>query len=127
MALVHKTKHSAGADLSATKKTIVPGYTTVLVPTGERMPPCKPGYFGLLTLRSSVALNTPLMLKNGVGIIDADYPDEIRVMVVNMGPDDYVIEKGDRIAQLVIVPYIQAGAVMNVTRVGGFGSTDEVR
>lgn len=125
MALQHKTKQSAGADLISVKKVVIPGYTTVLVSTGERMPSCKSSHFGLLTLRSSVALNTPLMLKNGVGIIDADYPDEIRVMVVNMGPDDYVIEKGDRIAQLVIVPYIAAGAVMNVTRVGGFGSTGE--
>lgn len=121
--LQHKTKHSAGADLSASKTIVVPGYSTVLVSTGERMPAGKQGHFGLLTLRSSVALSTPLILKNGVGIIDADYPDEIRVMVHNLSPEDYTIMKGDRIAQLVIIPYIAAGAVMEVTRVGGFGST----
>lgn len=126
MTLQHKTMHSAGADLSATKKVIVPGYATVLVPTGERMPKDTPaGYFGLLTIRSSVALKTSLFLKNGVGVIDKDYPDEIMVMVCNMSPEDYVIEQGDRIAQLIIVPYIYAGAVLDVTRVGGFGSTDK--
>jgi dUTP pyrophosphatase len=126
MTLQHKTMHSAGADLSATKKTIVPGYTTVLVPTGERMPKDIPsGFFGLLALRSSVALKTPLLLKNGVGIIDRDYSDEIMIMVCNMSPEDYVIEQGDRIAQLIIVPYIFAGAVLDVTRAGGFGSTNK--
>lgn len=123
---VYKTKFSAGADLTATADvTIAPGETK-LIPTGAYMPrqnDWAPLQCGILALRSSVALNSPLVLKNGIGVIDPDYTDEIKVMVTNIGTSDYTVDAGSRIAQLVIVPFFQAYPVSGEDRVGGFGST----
>lgn len=125
---VYKTKFSAGADLTATASIIVNPGETHLVPTGAYMPPQRIGcalQCGILALRSSVALNTPLVLKNGIGVIDPDYQDEIKVMVTNIGTEPYIIHTGDRIAQLVIVPFVQAYHVSGDERLGGFGSTGQ--
>lgn len=124
MTPVYKTKFSAGADLTAaTGVWIAPGETK-LIPTGAYMPAGIPSnQCGILALRSSVALNSPLILKNGIGVIDPDYNDEIKVMVTNIGKESYHVIAGNRIAQLVIVPFFQAYPVMGQERLGGFGST----
>lgn len=124
MTPVHKTKFSAGADLAAATDVVIEPGETKLISTGAYMPPGLPSnQCGILALRSSVALNTPLLLKNGIGVIDPDYADEIKVMATNIGSESYHVIAGTRIAQLVIVPFFQAYPVMGQQRLGGFGST----
>lgn len=124
MTPVYKTKFSAGADLTATTDVVIEPGETKLISTGAYMPPGLPSnQCGILALRSSVALNTPLVLKNGIGVIDPDYADEIKVMVSNIGRESYHVIAGTRIAQLVIVPFFQAYPVSTQERLGGFGST----
>lgn len=76
--------------------------------------------------RSGLAFKNGIMLTNGVGTIDADYPDEIGVLLFNSGSEPFLIQKGDRIAQITLnlvtrIPDLQAGA----SRTGGFGSTGQ--
>ena len=76
--------------------------------------------------RSGLAFKKRIMLANGVGTIDADYPEEIRVLLINMGDEPFTIAPGDRIAQLVpaLVVRLELGEI-NATalRTSGFGST----
>jgi dUTP pyrophosphatase len=74
--------------------------------------------------RSGLARKNGICLANGIGTIDADYRDEIGVLLLNLGPEDFRIERGDRIAQMVIsfVGRID-GLPVGGSRVGGFGST----
>ena len=126
MTPVYKTMFSAGADLTATTDVVIEPGETKLIQTGAYMPPRYPGDVlkcGILALRSSVALNSPLLLKNGIGVIDPDYADEIKVMVTNIGRESYHVIAGTRIAQLVIVPFFQAYPLSGQERLGGFGST----
>lgn len=83
---------------------------------------------GLLTPRSSMS-NTPLRCANSVGIIDEDYRGEISIVYENVSCKNYTINKGDRIAQLIIVP-IKLVDVVEVDELsetergaGGYGST----
>jgi dUTP pyrophosphatase len=74
--------------------------------------------------RSGLAFKFGIMLTNGVGTIDADYPDEIQVLLYNTGNQDFAIQRGDRIAQITcnLVPRL-AGLPAGGIRLGGFGST----
>lgn len=122
----HQTLYSAGADVCAAETvTIEPGQVK-LVPTGAYVPEYVRGSHKIvimLAIRSSIALKRGLSLANGVGIIDADYPDEIKAMLHNHTDTPAVIEKGERIAQLVAVPYARIYPVKSEERTGGFGST----
>lgn len=125
MTPTHQTLHSAGADVCAAETvTIEPGQVK-LVPTGAYVPVGShvKSYVIMLAIRSSIALKRGLSLGNGVGIIDPDYDEEIKVMLHNHTDYDAVIEKGERIAQLVAVPYVQIYPVKDKERTGGFGST----
>jgi len=75
--------------------------------------------------RSSLAFKRRVVLANGIGTIDADYPDEIKVLLMNLGTTPVVIEKGERIAQmcLQLVLRINGVAIRGDARTGGFGST----
>lgn len=128
------TEMAAGADVRASADvTINPG-ETVLVPTGLSVE-LPEGTVGLLFPRSGISMKTPLRMANSVGVIDADYRGEIKAGFTNIqSKGEYplasvTIEKGDRIAQLVVVPYIHAKWV-EATELsgtdrgaGGFGST----
>lgn len=101
-----------------------------LIPTGIK---CKldPGTYLNLAIRSSAPLKYWLILANGVGIIDADYynnPDnegEIFFQVINLGPTNIKLQKGDIIGQGIIMPYLLTeDDDANGERVGGFGSTN---
>lgn len=121
----HQTLYSAGADVCASETvTIEPGQVK-LVPTGAYTPEewRANNVVYMLAIRSSIALKRGLSLANGVGIIDADYPDEIKVMLHNHTDNAVVIEKGERIAQLVAVPFERVYPVKSEERAGGFGST----
>lgn len=128
----YATEGAAGADIRASipeKKSIVvkPG-ERVLVPTGLQME-IPFGYEIQVRPRSGLSLKSSLMVVNSPGTIDCDYRGEINIIIGNFGKDDYVIEHGLRLAQLVLAPVIQAkysrANSLNETArgTGGFGST----
>ena len=124
------TENAAGADLSAclfAPITIDPGQTFV-VKTGLTME-IPDGYVGLIYARSGLATKRGLAPANKVGVIDSDYRGEIMVALYNQSELPQKIEPGERIAQLVIAPYLQGvfnevDELSDTTRgAGGFGST----
>ena len=124
------TPYAAGADLRAVSDepiTIRPN-ETVLVHTGLAME-IPEGLVGLVYARSGLASKRGLAPANCVGVIDSDYRGEIMVALHNHSAETQTIESGERIAQLVIAPYIsaefiEAGSLSDTDRgQGGFGST----
>lgn len=98
-----KTFGSAGIDLYANiAKLVLKPLDRALIPTGLYLS-IPEGYEGQIRARSGLALKHGISLANGIGTIDSDYRGEIGVILVNLGKDEYIINKGDRIAQLVIV------------------------
>ena len=89
------------------------------------------GFEGQVRARSGLALKKGLALANGVGTIDADFRGEVGVILVNLGAEAVTLQRGDRIAQLVVAPVARAtfedsGALAESGRgAGGFGSTGE--
>ena len=127
----YATKGSAGADLySTTMVDIEPG-EWVAVPTGVTGTDVFGEHFqirnyaALIMPRSGLALNKGLTVLNAPGVIDSDYKDEIKVILINHSGLIQTVFKRDRIAQLVMVPYVvHAGwEIKEQTRNGGFGST----
>jgi dUTP pyrophosphatase len=88
-----------------------------------------PGYQGEVRPRSGLALKHGVTVLNSPGTIDADYRGEIMVLLINLGREDFVIKRGQRIAQLVIMPVIQVEIAIIAQLAesprghGGFGST----
>ncbi len=122
----HQTTGSAGADLVCAKTiTIQPGETQ-FVSTGAYVPNGLPSGIALLLIaRSSIAPKKRLLLSNGIGLIDADYRDEIKCVYTNLNTVPVTLESGERIAQLMPVQYVSGVfPTLNKDRVGGFGSTD---
>ncbi len=124
------TEFSAGADLYALLDgsiDIAP-HTTVLVHTGLAME-IPQGYAGLIFARSGLASKKGLAPANKVGVVDPDYRGEFMVALHNHTDSSKTIEPGERIAQLVIVPFIKADFCVadeleqTVRGEGGFGST----
>lgn len=127
---VYASEQAAGADLRAALPAggvvIAPGQR-LLVPTGLTLE-IPIGFEGQVRARSGLALKKGLTLANGVGTIDADYRGEVGVILLNAGPDPITIERGERIAQLVVAPVARAvfmsGSLAATPRdSGGFGST----
>ena len=121
---------AAGADLYAVLDaplTIAAG-ETVLVHTGLAVE-IPAGFVGLVCARSGLATKRGLAPANKVGVIDADYRGEIMVALHNHSTATQTIEQGERVAQLVLVPYLTAGyeeadSLTDTARgAGGFGST----
>ena len=126
----YKTDGSAGIDLQANIDSSIElkPFNRVLVPTGLFMSIPK-GYEGQIRGRSGLALKHGITLANGVGTIDSDYRGEIKVILVNLGSESYIINEGDRIAQFVLSQYgrIDFETVDNLEDTeradGGFGHT----
>lgn len=128
---VYGTEYSAGADLYADIKeeiSFFPG-ETIMIPTGISIE-IPEGYVGLVFARSGLAFKRGLAPANKVGVIDSDYRGEIKVALHCHGGDGVKsIEPGERIAQLVILPYVkaefeEADSLDDTERgLGGFGST----
>jgi dUTP pyrophosphatase len=127
---VYSTEDAAGADVAAALDEdlpILPG-ARVAVPTGLYLE-LPPGYEGQVRPRSGLALKHGLTVLNSPGTIDADYRGEVRVVLVNLGSETYVVRDGERIAQLVIAPvsraeFVPRGQLPDSGRgSGGFGST----
>lgn len=124
------TEYSAGADLYALPDgdVTVPAGKTVLIHTGLSLE-IPEGYAGLIFARSGIATKRGLAPANKVGVIDADYRGECMVSLHNHSDKDEVIASGERVAQLVIVPFLKAEFVEcdelsdTVRGSGGFGST----
>lgn len=121
---------AAGADLYAlmdTPMTLAAG-ETALVHTGIAVE-IPQGYVGLVCARSGLATKRGLAPANKVGVIDADYRGEIMVSLHNHGSVHQTIDNGERVAQLVLVPYLtasfeEAASLTDTVRgEGGFGST----
>lgn len=121
---------AAGADLyalTAGPVTIAPGQT-VLIHTGLALA-IPQGYVGLVCARSGLATKEGLAPANKVGVIDADYRGELMVALHNHSGEDRVVEDGQRVAQLVVVPYLTARFTPaeelddTARGEGGFGST----
>ena len=119
----------AGLDLRAWADLVVEPGRRAMVPTGLAVA-IPDGHAGLVLPRSGLASRAGLTLANSPGLIDSGYRGELTVAVVNLDPDEPVkISRGDRIAQLVVVPFVAVDPVAvdelsPTTRgEGGFGST----
>ncbi|MBS7528000.1 dUTP diphosphatase [Fusibacter paucivorans] len=126
----YKTEGASGMDLLAdneTAITLLPMQRT-LVPTGLFVA-IPSGYEGQVRARSGLSIKNGITLVNCVGTIDSDYRGELKIPVINLGDAPFVIERGDRIAQLIITKYEtiaweEADSIDDTERgIGGFGST----
>jgi dUTP pyrophosphatase len=118
----------AGLDLHAAQTvTLAPG-ARALVPTGIALA-IPPGFAGLVLPRSGLALRHGITVLNAPGLIDAGYRGEIQVLLVNLGQSDVTVQRGDRVAQLVVQRVERVALIVSPTLptsqrdVGGFGST----
>jgi len=124
------TKDSAGADLFACLDSplLFPAGEMRVIPTGVAVE-IEPGWAGFVFGRSGLGVKHGISPSNAVGVIDADYRGELRVGLINHGREDYTIQPGERIAQLILMPValaeiVQAQELSDTERgAGGFGST----
>ena len=126
----YETSGSSGMDLAANidkKININPGKTAI-IPTGLALSIPK-GFEVQIRPRSGLAAKNKISVLNTPGTIDADYRGEIKVILINLGQELFKVEKGLRIAQMVVCPIVQATLkeVSNLSETergkGGFGST----
>lgn len=126
----YATEFSAGCDLEAaveTPMTLQPG-ARALVPTGLAIA-LPPGFEAQIRPRSGLAFKNGVTVLNSPGTIDADYRGEIKVLLINHGQEPFTIERGMRIAQMIVARHEQAAwevceQLPDTARgAGGFGST----
>lgn len=126
----YETDGSAGMDVAACLEeplTVLPG-DIVLVPTGFALAIPR-GFEVQVRPRSGLAIKKGLTIINAPGTIDSDYRGEVKVGLINLGSEEVLVERGDRIAQLILAPVIQAELVevseLDKTErgAGGFGHT----
>lgn len=123
----HGPSEDAGLDLRAVEPvTLAPGMAQ-LVPTGIAIE-LPPGHEAQIRPRSGLALRHAITLPNSPATIDPGYRGEIRVILLNLGREDYLIQRGDRIAQMIIARYEpvewEEGELRDSERgSGGFGSS----
>ena len=126
----YTTDGSVGMDLAAAidSPLLIKSGERALVPTGIALQ-IPEGYGGFIFARSGLAIKKGISLCNGVGVIDTDYTGEIKVAMQNSSAQDYIINPGDRIAQLVFMSVQRTNLVkvekLDETERGsnGFGST----
>ena len=124
----YKTNGASGADICSTIYTEIEPNCIAIVPTGL-LPEIPEGYEIQDRPRSGLAAKYGITVLNTPGTIDSDYRGEIKVILINMGKNKFIINKGDRIAQIVVSPVIQAQfenkVELSQTARGadGFGST----
>ncbi len=126
----YETTHAAGMDLRAfiESSVVLKPMHRALIPTGLFME-LPVGYEAQVRPRSGLAFKHGITVLNSPGTIDADYRGEIKVLLVNLGTDDFTIQNGERIAQMVIAKH-EAAEWVKVTELsetnrgaGGYGST----
>jgi len=124
----YETSGSAGMDVRAAEAASIAPGKRGLVGTGFAFA-IPEGYEVQVRPRSGLALKKGISVLNSPGTIDSDYRGEIKVILANLGEEDFIIERGDRIAQIVVAP-VQRGNLVEVDILddtargtGGFGST----
>ncbi len=124
----YATAGAAGLDLrSAEALTIQPG-ARALVPTGIAIA-LPENFEAQVRPRSGLAVRHGVTVLNAPGTIDSDYRGEIKVPLINLGSEDFVIARGDRIAQMVVAPVVKVAVVeadaldQTARNAGGFGSS----
>lgn len=127
----YATDGSAAADLYAAMSEnicVLPG-ERVLVPTGIAIDPCSAEIVSVICARSGLSSKKGIALANGIGVIDSDYRGEIKVALINHSEETFVVENGERIAQIMFLPVLHADFSVveelddTERGVGGFGST----
>jgi deoxyuridine 5'-triphosphate nucleotidohydrolase len=118
--------YSAGFDLSADEEKVIPAGGRGVVATGLSIA-CPPGTYARIAPRSGLAVKRGIDC--GAGVVDADYRGPVGVVLFNFGAEDFVVEVGDRIAQLILekvnmAPVAEVEELAETARgAGGFGST----
>lgn len=126
----YATPGSAGADIYAnlTEAITIAKNQIILIPTGLFIA-LPQGFEAQIRSRSGMTLKHGIVVANGVGTIDSDYRGEIQVILLNISVTDYLLQPGERIAQMIISPCVQANFVLSSTLestqrgFGGFGHT----
>lgn len=129
----YATDGSAAIDLCAALEegemiTLCPGERT-LIPTGISIAPESSNVVAVVAARSGLGTKKGICLSNGIGVIDSDYRGEIMVGLFNTGKEDFIIERGDRIAQMMFMPVYAANLIESTELdetergAGGLGST----
>lgn len=126
----YATAGAAGMDIQAflNEPIVLKPMERKLVPTGLFLE-IPVGYEGQIRARSGLAIKKGIGLVNSIGTIDSDYRGEVKVPLINFGEEDFVINDGDRIAQLIIARYekvsvVPADELSDTDRgEGGFGHT----
>jgi dUTP pyrophosphatase len=102
----YETGGSAGMDLRARvdEPVVLASMQRALVPTGVYIE-LPPGYEAQVRSRSGLSVRSGIACVNGVGTVDADYRGELLVPIVNLGSEEYTINDGDRVAQMIVAKY----------------------
>jgi dUTP pyrophosphatase len=126
----YETEGSSGMDLRANvdETIVLKPFERYLVPTGISIEIPR-GYEAQIRARSGLAIKHGISLVNGIGTIDSDYRGEIKVILINLGNENFEIKKGDRIAQMIFAK-VEMAEVREVKAIessdrgsGGFGHT----
>jgi dUTP pyrophosphatase len=123
----HGPEEDAGMDLCAVESvTLEPGVPR-LVPTGLAIE-VPPGFEAQVRPRSGLALRHAITMPNAPGTIDPGYRGEVRVILLNLGRDPYTVQRGDRIAQMIVgryesVNWVEGDLAQSQRGSGGFGSS----
>ena len=99
----YATQGSAGVDLRAAEHYVIKPFERALISTGIKLAIAN-GFEMQIRPRSGLALKHGIILPNAPGTIDSDYRGEVKVILMNLGREDFVINIGDRIAQMVLAP-----------------------
>ncbi len=131
----YETAGAAGADIRANLRpedreagVVLPPLGRAVLPTGLRVE-IPPGYEMQIRPRSGLALKHGIGMPNSIGTIDSDYRGPVGVLLVNLGAEPFRVAHGERIAQIVVAPVVQArfetvaGLSDTARGTGGFGST----
>ncbi len=126
----YETAHAAGMDLRAfiENEVVIKPLQRILIPTGLHIE-LPIGYEAQIRPRSGLAYKHGISIVNAPGTIDADYRGEIKVLLINLSDTDFVVNHGDRIAQMVVaqheaVAWVQVDELNDTARgTGGYGHT----
>ena len=126
----YETLGSAGADIRAflEESVTIKPFERAMIPTGLKFE-IPLGYEMQIRPRSGLAAKSGITVLNTPGTIDSDYRGEVKIILINLGKDDFIVNNGDRIAQAVIAPvtqgkFIVVNELSSTSRgEGGFGST----
>lgn len=126
-AYAHGPDEDSGMDLRAVEEVQLAPNVPALVPTGLAIE-LPPGYEAQIRPRSGLALRHAITLPNAPATIDPGYRGEIRVILINLGREPYIVHKGDRIAQMIVARYEsiewdESELSDSVRGTGGFGSS----